>query len=153
MRALLTAAFVCWLGTGGPAHAQPDQVHLVPAFDFENGAGLDCMKVGYSTYGALNADRSNAVLVTHGTSQNRDVYKPFIGAGKAFDTDRYFVIAVDGIGGGLSSQPSDGLGPGFPRYTVRDMVRAQHDLVTKRSSTRWTPRSGWTPSTMAAGTP
>ena|SRR5829696_2064839 len=58
-------------------------------------------------------------------------YNSFIGPGKALDTDKYYVIAVDGIGDGLSSQPKDGLGIRFPRYTVRDMVRAQHDLVTK----------------------
>jgi homoserine O-acetyltransferase len=41
------------------------------------------------------------------------------------------VVAVDAIGGGTSSQPKDGLGANFPRYNIRDMVRAQHELVTR----------------------
>lgn len=125
------AALAAWLGTVGLAFAQPDQVHVIPEFTFENGEKLTDMKVGYSTHGTLNAEKSNAILVTHGTSQNRNVYNVFIGPGKALDTDKYFIIAVDAIGGGLSSQPKDGLGTKFPKYEVRDMVRAQHELVTK----------------------
>jgi homoserine O-acetyltransferase len=125
------AVFAAWLGAIGVALAQVDQVYRIPEFTFENGEKLEEMKVGYSTHGTLNADKSNAILITHGTSQNRNVYNLFIGPGKALDTDKYFIIAVDAIGGGLSSQPKDGLGTKFPKYTVRDMVRAQHDLVTK----------------------
>ena len=125
------AAIAAWLGTAGLAFAQPDQVYVIPEFTFESGEKLADMKVGYSTQGTLNADKSNAILVTHGTSQNRNVYNLFIGPGKALDTDKYFIVAVDAIGGGLSSQPKDGLGTKFPKYIVRDMVHAQHELVTK----------------------
>jgi homoserine O-acetyltransferase len=118
--------------SNGAAPAEPDQVHALPDFMFENGEKLQIMKLGYSTYGTLNADRSNAILITPGTSQDRNSYNVFIGPENAFDTNKYFVITVDAIGAGLSSQPKDGLGAKFPRYTVRDMVRAEHDLVTKR---------------------
>jgi homoserine O-acetyltransferase/O-succinyltransferase len=131
MRRLVLAALVASLGAIGAASAQPDQVYTIPEFTFENGESLQNMKVGYSTHGTLDADRSNAVLITHGTSQNRNVYNLFIGPGKALDTDEYFIVAVDAIGGGLSSQPKDGLGVEFPDYTVRDMVHAQHELVTR----------------------
>ena len=104
---------------------------MIPAFTFEGGDKLAEMKVGYATYGRLNDAKSNALLVTHGASGLRTSNAPLIGPGKAYDTDKYFVITVDAIGGGNSSQPKDGLGPKFPKYTIRDMVRAQHDLLTK----------------------
>ena len=114
------------------AGAQTEGVHTIPEFTFESGKKLASMKVGYVTHGTLNADKSNAILVTHGTSGNRLGYNIYIGPGKAFDTQKYFVIAVDAIGGGNSSSPQNtGLGIDFPRYTIRDMVKAQHDLVTK----------------------
>ena len=105
-------------------------VHVIPEFTFECGATLKNMKVGYVTHGVLNERRDNAVLVTHGTSANRHTFDSYIGPGKAFDTANYFVIAVDAIGGGTSSSPLDGLGTNFPRYTIRDMVKAQHHLIT-----------------------
>ena len=113
------------------ALAQEEAVYIIPEFTFESGETLPDMKVGYVTHGQLNEAKDNAILVTHGTSGNRHGYDVFIGPGKAFDTDRYFVIAVDAIGGGTSSSAVDGLGTEFPAYTVRDMVRAQHDLVTR----------------------
>jgi homoserine O-acetyltransferase len=111
--------------------AQEAKLHTIAIFTFENGATLENMRVGYDTYGELNAARDNAVLVTHGASQGRNGYKIFIGPDKAFDTNKYFVITVDAIGGGASSKPADGLGAAFPAYTIRDMVRAQHDLLTR----------------------
>lgn len=108
-----------------------EAVHVIPEFTFECGAELRDMKVGYVTHGALNVRRDNAILVTHGTSANRHTFDCYIGPGRAFDTERYFVIAVDAIGGGTSSSPADGFGIDFPRYTIRDMVRAQHDLVSR----------------------
>jgi homoserine O-acetyltransferase len=115
----------------GPAAAQQEAVYTVPHFQFENGAGMDGMKVGYVTYGQLNAEKSNAVLLVPGTSSGRHWADDYVGAGKMYDTSRYFFIGVDPIGGGTSSQPKDGLGADFPRYTIRDEVRAEYELVTK----------------------
>jgi homoserine O-acetyltransferase/O-succinyltransferase len=114
-----------------PAASQEPKLFTIPNFTFENGQTLDNMQVAYDTYGELNAARDNAILVTHGASQGRNGYKIFIGSGKAFDTSKYFVITVDAIGGGGSSKPADGLGAKFPAYTIRDMVRAQHQLLTQ----------------------
>lgn len=113
------------------AAAAQEGIHVIPEFTFESGVKFQNMKVGYVTQGTLNSAKNNAILITHGTSGNQNSYNIFIGPGKAFDTDRYFVIAVDAIGGGNSSSPKDGLGIKFPLYTIRDMVHAQHDLVTK----------------------
>ena len=108
-----------------------EAIHNIPNFSFECGEKLKDMRVGYATHGSLNAQKSNAILVTHGTSANRHTFDVYIGPGKAFDTDKYFVICVDAIGGDTSSSPKDGLGIDFPRYTIRDMVKAQHHLVTE----------------------
>ncbi len=108
-----------------------DGIHIVDRFAFEAGGAIDHMKVAYSTFGALNAARDNTILLLPGTSQIRQYAVPHIGPGKTFDTDRYFVVTVDAIGGGGSSSPKDGLATAFPKYTIRDMVAAQHDLLTR----------------------
>jgi homoserine O-acetyltransferase len=105
------------------------QTFLAYDFQFENGSVLPELRVAYETQGRLDAGRDNAILLVHGTSGNRHAFDPIIGPGKTFDTDKYFVITVDAIGGGDSSSPKDGLGQDFPRYTIRDMVAAQHALV------------------------
>ena len=131
--AMFVALFVVLYLTivGSLAQSKQDAIHLIPEFTFENGAKFQNMKVGYNTYGQLNDARNNAVLVTHATNGIRKSMEAYIGPGKAFDTEKYFIITVDAIGGGLSSAPSDGMGIDFPIYTIRDMVSAQHDLVTK----------------------
>lgn len=113
------------------AAGQEPKLYTIEKFAFENGGTLEKMRVAYDTYGELNAARDNAILVAHGASQGRNDYKIFIGPGKAFDTNKYFVITVDAIGGGASSKPADGLGAAFPAYTIRDMVRAQHEFLTQ----------------------
>jgi homoserine O-acetyltransferase/O-succinyltransferase len=111
-------------------HAEP-QTFMIYDFQFENGSVLPELRVAYETKGKLNAGRDNAILLVHGTSGDRHAFDPIIGPGKTFDTDKNFVITVDAIGGGDSSSPKDGLGQDFPRYTIRDMVTAQHALVTR----------------------
>jgi homoserine O-acetyltransferase/O-succinyltransferase len=108
-----------------------DAIHIIPRFAFENGGAIDDMKVAYTVFGQLNAARDNGILLLPGTSQLRQYAVPHIGPGKTFDTDRFFVVTVDSIGGGGSSSPKDGLGTAFPKYTIRDMVAAQYDLVTR----------------------
>jgi homoserine O-acetyltransferase/O-succinyltransferase len=123
---------ICWIFFKGPsAIAQTDGVYLIPHFVFESGATLDGLRVGYTTYGHLNAARSNGVLLLPPTSGGRHWADSQIGPGKAYDTDRYFLISTDAIGTGASSKPSDGLGPKFPAYTIRDMVHAEYAMVTE----------------------
>lgn len=100
-------------------------------FAFEQGGRIETMRVGYVSAGDLNAARDNAILLLAETSGHRHSYDALIGPGLAYDTDRFFVVVVDPIGGGASSKPGDGLGRAFPPYTIRDMVRVQHAFVTK----------------------
>ena len=112
------------------AHAE-SQTFNIYDFQFESGAVLPELRVSYETHGKLNAGRDNAILLVHGTEGDRHGFDPIIGPGKTFDTEKNFVITVDTIGGGDSASPKDGLGQDFPRYTIRDMVAAQHALVSR----------------------
>jgi homoserine O-acetyltransferase/O-succinyltransferase len=131
MRKLVLTLFVAVLLSAPAAWAQTEAVYQLGRFAFEEGGEILDMKVGYVTWGTLNPTKSNAILLVPGTSGSRHSYDAHIGPGKTFDTDKYFVIGADPIGGGTSSAPKDGLGTAFPNYTIRDMVRAQHEMVTK----------------------
>jgi homoserine O-acetyltransferase len=128
MRIFLALILIIYVSAG--AHAEP-QTFMIYDFQFENGSVLPELRIAYETKGKLNAGRDNAILLVHGTSGDRHAFDPIIGPGKTFDTDKNFVITVDAIGGGDSSSPKDGLGQDFPRYTIRDMMTAQHALVTR----------------------
>jgi homoserine O-acetyltransferase len=115
------------------------------------GVELSPFQVAYQSYGSLNADRSNAVLVCHALTLDQHVFnrhpitgKPgwweiMVGPGKPIDTDRYFVICANVLGGCLgtsgpaSTDPRTGLpwGLDFPVITIRDMVRAQAMLLDR----------------------
>jgi homoserine O-acetyltransferase len=123
------AAILVLLAVSSIANAQQEGVYSIPHYKFETGQEMDNVKIGYVTYGKLNADKSNAVLLVPGTSSGRHWADSYVGPGKMYDTEKYFFIGVDVIGGGNSSQPKDGLGINFPRYTVRDMVHTEYHLV------------------------
>lgn len=92
----------------------------------------DC-KIGYRTFGTLSPDRSNAVLFPSWFTGTSEQLAGLIGPGRLIDSSRVFVVAVDAFGNGVSSSPSNSIaqsGSVFPRFTIRDMVRAQHRLVT-----------------------
>lgn len=97
----------------------------------EGGARLEPCRVGYRTFGKLNAARSNAVLFPTwftGTTKGLVGLVP----GTLIDTERFFVVLVDALADGVSSSPSNSpsqAGPAFPTVTIRDMVASQRRLV------------------------
>lgn len=115
----------------------------------ESGETLPSLTIAYETYGSLNRDASNAVLLCHALSGDAHVaghyegekragwWDAVVGPGKAFDTERYFVICSNIIGGckgstGPSSEnPATGkpYGAAFPVITIRDIVNAQKLLI------------------------
>src|SRR6266481_525530 len=123
--------------------AQFDSISL------ENGTSLTPVCVAYQTYGQLNASKSNAILILHAFSGDAhaagisaETGKPgwwdnMIGPGKAFDTERYFVICTNVLGGcrgttgPASINPATGCpyGMSFPVITIGDMVRLQRMLI------------------------
>ena len=115
----------------------------------ESGEKLGPVTLAYETYGVLNDDKSNAILILHALTGNAHVagYHPgdkdsgwwdnMIGHGKAFDVDKYFVICSNVIGGCHGSTGPSSINPktdcpyglDFPLVTVKDMVAAQSYLL------------------------
>jgi len=86
----------------------------------------------YVTHGTLDAERSNAVLICSAITGNHHRLDYLIGANRALDPARWFVVAVDPIGNGLSTSPSNSRDQPrmrFPRFAIRDMVTAQRRLL------------------------
>ena len=135
--------------------ANPSRGDLVPsdrlvvaadaAMVLDNGKSLGPVTIAYRTYGTLNADRSNAILVCHALTGDQFVadthpvtgkpgwWSRLVGPGRPIDTDRYFVICANALGSCMGStgpgsiDPTTGqpYGLTFPVITVGDMVRAQ----------------------------
>lgn len=106
----------------------------------ESGAGLRNVKVGYRSWGRLDAEGSNAVLVCHALTGSADVdgwWSGVLGPGKALDPEADFVVASNVLGGcygttGPGSTRPRGrgsYGPDFPAVTIRDMVQLQAHLL------------------------
>lgn len=127
-------------------------------FRTESGETLSPVEVAYETYGVLNEDRSNAILICHALSGDAHAAgwhfpedrKPgwwdmMIGPGKAFDTRKYFVVCSNILGGCMgttgpsSIDPRTGkrYGTRFPIVTVRDMVEVQRELMDHLGIPRW----------------
>lgn len=134
----------------GARWSGPRQVTL-PALALESGATLAPVTIAYETWGRLTAERDNAVLLCHALTGDAHAHdsgrpddpragwwNPLIGSGRAIDTDRYFVICSNILGGlygstgPLSAHPADGkpYRLRFPVVTVGDMVNAQRALLT-----------------------
>ncbi len=115
----------------------------------ESGKKLKNVRIAYETYGKLNPEKSNAILIchaltgdAHAAGLHKGESKPgwwdiLIGPGKAIDTDRYFVICSNVLGGCKGSTGPSSLNPDtgkeygtdFPFITIADMVNAQKELV------------------------
>ncbi|GLK74892.1 homoserine O-acetyltransferase [Methylopila jiangsuensis] len=115
----------------------------------ESGAVLGGVRVAYQTYGALNAERSNAVLICHALTGDQHVanvhpvtgkpgwWSTMVGPGRPIDTERFFVICSNVLGGcmgttgpaSLNPETGEPYGLDLPLVTIRDMVAAQAALV------------------------
>jgi len=141
--------------TPAPLFTQTQTLTLDQPLALEGGATLAHVDVAYETYGKLNADRTNAVLLCHawtgdahvagyapGEDPNDEATKPgwwdlYVGPGKPVDTDRYFVICSNLLGGckgttgPTSINPDTGKpwGVSFPVVTIGDMVEVQRHLI------------------------
>ena len=118
-------------------------------FLLESGATMSMVTLAYETYGVLNAERTNAILICHALSGSGHAagyhegddklgwWDECIGPGKAFDTNRFFVICSNVLGscygstGPMDTNPATGkpYGMRFPVVTIGDMVRAQVKLI------------------------
>ncbi|RCL02562.1 MAG: homoserine O-acetyltransferase [Candidatus Tokpelaia sp. JSC188] len=138
-----------------PQAMQPDSALAVFGKDqplqLASGIVLPSFQIAYQTYGALNSNKSNAILICHPLTCDQHVANPhpvtgkpgwwtnLIGPGKIVDTERYFVVCSNVIGGCLGSTGPAAINPqtgkpyalDFPVITISDMVRAQVMLVDR----------------------
>lgn len=123
-----------WLTVSPGVYAQSSQ--LIASFDscpLQNGTAITPCQIGYRTYGHLNADKSNAVLIPTwygGTSAGH----AYLATAEYIDPASYFIIIIDAIGNGVSSSPSNSIsqpGAKFPAFSITDMVNTQHRLLTE----------------------
>lgn len=123
--------------------------HLPTTLDLESGGTLSQATIAYETYGTLNSNKSNAILICHALSGDahaagfhQDSTKPgwweiMIGPGKPIDTDHYFVVCSNIIGSCMGSSGPSSINHetghpyalSFPVVTIGDMVKAQKQLV------------------------
>jgi len=116
-----------------PAWAADPLMATLGDLPLESGAVLRDCRLEYRTFGTLDADRSNAVLFPTWFSGRTSDLEAFVGRDAMIDPGRYFVILVGALGNGRSSSPSTSTaqhGEAFPAISVRDMVAAEHRLVT-----------------------
>jgi homoserine O-acetyltransferase/O-succinyltransferase len=119
----------------GPATQGEFKVQDIGNFALESGETLRGAKLAYRTFGSLNAEKSNAILITtwfSGTAKvMQDVY---VGPQHALNPEKYFIVIVDQLGGGVSSSPQNTPVPQamakFPRLSIGDDRRAQQKLLT-----------------------
>lgn len=131
--------------------------HSIGPLKLERGGQIPSVRVAYETFGTLNAAHTNAILVVHaltgdshllGASGNGHAtggwWGGIVGAGKAIDTNEYFVVAPNMLGGcqgttGPASYAPDGAewGSRFPFVTIRDQVAAQLALTNALGIDRW----------------
>ncbi len=137
-----------------PLIATPQSQHFADALPLQSGAALRDYSLSFETYGTLNAQRSNAVLICHALNASHHVagtyagqdnsegwWDNMIGPGKPVDTNRFFVIGVNNLGscfgstGPMHANPDAPAGSGrvygadFPVVTVEDWVNAQARLL------------------------
>ena len=107
-----------------------DHVLALGDLSLELGGTLTGASLAYRTHGTLSAARDNAILFPHMYSGTETSLDPWIGPGRALDSDRWLVICPGQLGNGSSTSPSTISGP-FPDLTIGDDVSAQHRLVTE----------------------
>ena len=134
---------------GSVGTVTPRFYHHSSPLELESGDTLPSLTVAYETYGKLNRDRNNAILICHALSGDAHIagflegeekpgwWDAIVGPGKAFDTDRYYIICSNVIGGCKGSTGPSSLNPKtgkpygakFPVITISDMVNAQKLLI------------------------
>jgi homoserine O-acetyltransferase len=133
---VILAALLTVIGSPGRACAADgdQQIAQLHTCKLAKGRQIEDCFLGYRTWGTLNAQQSNAILFPTWFSGNSSNIAEFVGADKMIDPAKFFVIAVDALGDGVSSSPSnsgDQHGSHFPQFTIGDMVDAEYRLATE----------------------
>ncbi len=108
---------------------------VINNFKLQCGVVLPRLMLAYKTYGRLNQDRDNAVVLPTFYTGSHHRNEGYFGRGRAVDPARHFIISINLIGNGISTSPSNAdspfAGAHFPAVTLYDNIRAQHALLTE----------------------
>ena len=140
------------MSQGSVGVVKPEMMQFDEPIELKGGARIDSYQLAYETYGKLNPERNNAILVCHALNASHHVagvyadqkdnvgwWENLIGPGKPVDTDRFFVLGVNNLGGCHGSTGPSSIDPrtgkpwggDFPVVTVEDWVEAQARLATR----------------------
>ena len=136
-RIILFLALILQLVTKQNAYSQTaadtrQQYASIGDFPLENGQHIVDCKIGYRSFGKLNATRSNAVIYPTGGGGTTFMMELF-GVGEDVDTTRFYLILIDALGNGVSSSPGNSISQPktlFPQFSIRDMVNSQYKMLT-----------------------
>ena len=137
--------------------AKPSKITLKGELNLECGKTLKHIEMVYETYGSLNDDASNGILICHALSGNHHAagtydgdkrpgwWDSLIGPNKAIDTNKFFVVCPNNIGGchgslgpsSINKETGEYFGPDFPIITVKDWVRSQELLSDHLGINKW----------------
>src|SRR5437763_11489240 len=110
----------------------PHQQYRIGDLTLESGEVIKDCSISYVTHGTLNAQKSNAILMVTAISGNHHRLDFLIGPGKGLDTSKYFVVATDAIGNGLTTSPSNSQAQPrmkVPKFVMPDVVISQQKLM------------------------
>jgi homoserine O-acetyltransferase len=116
-------------------------------FGLVSGSNLPAARLAYKTHGQLNRAGDNCILLPSYYTGTHASYEPWIGPDRALDPSRWFIVAVNMFGNGLSTSPScadpEVQGADFPKLTVADNVIAQHHLLSSLGVQHIRRIAGW----------
>ena len=142
---------------------EPEIFLFEDTFSLESGKSLDGFELIYETYGQLSETKDNAVLICHALSGNHHAaglsdendkrpgwWNELIGPGKAFDTEKYFVVSLNNLGGchgstgpsSINPSTNEKFGKDFPLVTVKDWINSQNLLRSYLGIDRWLAVAG-----------
>ncbi len=136
----------------------PEVIQFEQSLPLDCGRKIDHYKIAYETYGELNQEKTNAILICHALSSDHHVagyhsmqdrkpgwWDTCVGPGKVIDTNRFFVVCSNNLGGckgstgpmSINPETDKPFGPDFPIITVKDWVRSQALLTDRLGITQW----------------
>ena len=111
------------------------KIYELGNFHLQSGESLPNAKLAYKTYGELNAEKNNVVVLPTFYTGSHMRNEGFFGEGRAIDPERHFIVSINLFGNGISSSPSNtpplSRGFRFPNITLFDNIKAQHQLLTE----------------------
>lgn len=131
---VIVIGFIFFITTFALAQDGQQQFAQLGDFKLQSGEVIRDCRIGYRTFGKMNADKSNIVFVAIWFGGNSGQMAGSFGPGALVDSSKYYMVTIDPLGNGVSSSPSNStVQPHmqFPQFTMVDMANAEHQLLTQ----------------------